>query len=254
VTGPDDPTLSNAAETFLGGRIVARQPATGYRAAVDTVLLGAAIELRAGERAVELGCGSGAALLVAAARNPDATFVGVERDPALAALAEANARANASGPRVEIVAGDALTPPADWRDRFDQAFFNPPYYDDPEAMRPPRDPSRRAAFVAEEGGLAAWVAAALAVVRTRGRLTLIHRADRLADLLAALDGAAGEVRILPIRPRRDAPAHRILVRARKGAKTPLALLPGLALHEEGGGWTAEAAAILEGARGLAFEA
>jgi tRNA1(Val) A37 N6-methylase TrmN6 len=243
-----------AAETFLAGRVVARQPVAGYRAALDTVLLGAAITAGAGERAIELGCGSGAALLIAAARNPDAVFFGVERDAALAALAEANARANPSAPRVEIVSGDALSPPTSWRDSFDQAFLNPPHFDDPAAVRPPRDPARRAAFLAEDGGLPAWIAAALAVVRTRGRVTLVHRADRLADVLAAFEGAAGEVRVRPVHPKEDAAAHRIVVRARKGARTPLAILPGLVLHEAGGGWTAAAAAILEGASGLALEA
>jgi tRNA1(Val) A37 N6-methylase TrmN6 len=244
----------DAPETFLGGRVIARQPACGYRASVDTVLLGAAIALAPGERAVELGCGSGAALLIAAARNPEATFRGVERDPELAALAAANARANASASRVEILEADALAPDPAWRESFDHAFFNPPFYDDPDAVRPPRDAARRAAFVNAEGGIDVWIGAALALVRSRGRVTLIHRADRLADVLAALSGAAGEIRVRPVQPRAGAPAHRIIVRARKGVRTPLSILPALVLHKDDGGFTEEAAEILNGARGLALEA
>jgi tRNA1(Val) A37 N6-methylase TrmN6 len=244
MSGPERP-----AETFLNGRVIARQPAHGYRASLDTVLLGAAIEAGAGERLVELGCGSGAALLIAAERNPGASFLGIERDPALATLAAENARANPTGPRVEIVAGDALAVAPERRERFDQAFLNPPYFDDEDSVRPPPDPARRAAFLAEEGGIEAWIAAALAYVPTRGRVTVIHRADRLADLLAAVGSKAGEIRVRPIHPRAGEPAKRVLVRARKGARTPLAILPGFVLHEADGGWTAEARAVLEGEQG-----
>ena len=67
---PDAPQRPE--ERFLAGRVIARQPATGYRAALDTVLLGAAVGLRPGEAGLELGCGSGAALLIAAERSPGA--------------------------------------------------------------------------------------------------------------------------------------------------------------------------------------
>jgi tRNA1(Val) A37 N6-methylase TrmN6 len=240
------------AETFLDGRVIARQPEHGYRASLDTVLLGAAIEAGAGERLVELGCGSGAALLIAAERNPGASFLGIERDSALAVLAADNARANPTADRVEIVAGDALAVPAERRERFGQTFLNPPYFDDEDSVRPPQDPARRAAFLTEEGGIEAWIAAALAYVPTRGRVTVIHRADRLADLLAAFGSKAGEIRVLPIYPRAGEPARRILVRARKGAKTPLVVLPGFVLHQGDGSWTAEARAVLEGEEGISF--
>lgn len=244
-------TARESPETFLGGRVIARQPANGYRAAVDTVLLGASIFAGKGEKLIELGCGSGAALLIAAHRNVEASFVGVERDEALAALAAENAQANPTGPRIRIVAGDALVAPPDQREAFDQAFLNPPYQDDPEAGRPPADPARRAAFVSEQG-VKVWVEAALALVPSRGRVTLIHRADRLADILAAFGDAVGEIRVRPIHTKADAPARRVLVRVRKGSRTPLALLPPLVLHDEGGGWSPAASAILEGRAALAL--
>ncbi len=249
----DGAAARDAPETFLGGRVVARQPASGYRASVDTVLLGASITMAPEERAIELGCGSGAALLIAAARNPQSSFLGVERDAALAALAAANARANACSDRVEVVAGDALALDRR-RGSFDHAFFNPPFFDDAGAVRPPRDAARRAAFVNNAGGVGAWVAAALALVRSRGRMTLVHRAERLADVLGALAGAAGEIRVRPIHPKPQAPARRIVVRARKGVRSPLVIAPPLVLHKDDGAWTDEAAEILNGARGLALEA
>ena len=57
-------------DAFLGGRLVLRQPARGYRAGADAVMLAAACSARAGERVLELGCGAGAALFCLGARVP----------------------------------------------------------------------------------------------------------------------------------------------------------------------------------------
>jgi tRNA1(Val) A37 N6-methylase TrmN6 len=240
--------------TFLNGRVRARQPEAGYRASLDTVLLGAAVAAGPGERVVELGCGSGAALLIAAERCPGAAFVGIERAGDLAALAAANALANPTCDRVSVATGDVLIPEPAWREAFDQAFLNPPYYDDPGAVRSPPDPARRAAFVNDGANVADWIRAALGFVRSRGRLTLIHRAERLDAILSALSGASGAICVRAVHPRAAAPARRVLVAATKGARGPLRLLPPLVLHTEEGGWTPEATAILAGDAPFALEA
>ena len=74
------------------------------------------------------------------------------------------------------------------------------------------------------------------MLRHDGRLTLIHRADRLSEVLAALLGRAGEVIVVPLWPTAGQPAKRVLVQARKGARGPLRLAPGLVLHDERGGF------------------
>jgi len=245
---------NGVSETFLGGRVLARQPGAGYRAALDTVLLGAAMTARDGERVLEFGCGSGAALLIAAERNCGAHFVGLEREADLVELATANAHANPTSARVEIVCADVLALTDDWRDQFDHVMLNPPFYNDPDSVRLPADPARRAAFVHEAGDSAAWINAALACVKTRGWVTMVHRADELGALLAAFEGGAGEIWIRPVYPKAGVAALRVLVRARKGSRTPLSIAPGLVLHDEDGGWTEETAAILGGEHGFAFEA
>ena len=67
-----------------------------------------------------------------------------------------------------------------------------------------------------------------------GTLTLIWRADGLADVLAALGGRFGGIAVLPVHGRAGQPAIRVLVRARKGSRAPLALLPGLMLNDADG--------------------
>ncbi len=240
-----------AAETFLGGRVRARQTAKGYRAAVDTVLLGASIDAGPGETLVELGCGPGTAMLIAAVQNPGAVFDGVEIDPAAVALAAVNADLSGLADRVTARVGDVADPPAR---RYDQAFFNPPYYDDATALRPPADPDRRRAFVGVAGGLKRWLDSAVKAVKPRGLVTVVHRADRLGDILDGLAARAGDVRVRPVHAFADTAAKRVLVRARVGAKSPLLLLPPLVLHEAAGGWTARAKAIQDGRARIAWDA
>ena len=77
-------------------------------------------------------------------------------------------------------------------------------------------------------------------------LTLIWRADGLAEVLAALSAGFGSVAVLPVYPRPDAPAIRVLVRASKGGSAPLALHAGLTLNDSQGQPTAAAEAVLRG--------
>jgi len=237
-------------DAMLGGRLRLRQPLRGYRAGLDAALLAAAVELAPGERALEAGCGAGAALLQVAARCPDGALTGVERDADALALARDNIVANRLTPRVTAVAGDvgqrfsALQLPV-----FDAAFANPPFFDDPASLRAP-DPSRRGAWIADDG-LGAWCEFLLKAVREGGRITVIHRADRLGDLLALLAPKAGSFRIRPIHPFSDAPAKRVLVRAVKTGKAPLVLLPPLVLRDRGAeGHRPDVEALFRGERAL----
>ncbi len=246
--GADDPRGDPGAtsrDAFLGGRLVVEQPRRGYRAAMDPVLLAAAVPAvndcgrQAGGPVLDLGCGVGTAALCYAARVPHARVVGLERDPAMADLARANVAANALSDRVAVETGDLLAPPAEvalgpagkavrWGE-FAQAMANPPY-GAAAAFDPSPHPQRAAATVEGEATLDAWVAALLAAVRPKGGVTLIHRADRLPEILAALAGRAGEVAVLPLWPRAGQPAKRVVVHARKGVKGAARLLPGLVLH------------------------
>jgi tRNA1(Val) A37 N6-methylase TrmN6 len=237
---------------FLGGRLRLRQPRKGYRAGMDAALLAAACDTGPGQNVVEAGCGAGAALLSAALRRPLSRFVGVERDPAALALARANITANGLGDRVEAIAGDVCGKPSSLGlEPFDAALANPPFFDDPGAIRGPAH-ERAGAWLAD-GGLEAWTRFLLKAVHEGGTITLIHRADRLADILGLLGAGAGSFRIRPVQPFADEPAKRVLVRAIKTGKAPLALLPALVLHDrEGGKHTAQAEAILRGEAGLGW--
>jgi tRNA1(Val) A37 N6-methylase TrmN6 len=233
-------------DDLLNGRARLRQPARGYRAGMDAALLAAACDAGPGERVLEAGCGAGGALVAAAVRRPDALFTGLERDSAAAALARENAGLNGLGDRMTVVEGDvqagfrALGLPV-----FDAAMANPPFFDDPAELRAPA-PEKAGAWMAD-GGLAAWTAFLLKAVREGGTITVIHRADRLADLLALLAPKTGSFRIRPIQPFAEEPAKRVILRAVKTGRAPLALLAPLVLHDRSGAkHTPQAEAILRG--------
>ena len=235
---------------LLDGRVRLRQPRAGYRAGLDAALLAAASDAAPGERVIEAGCGAGGAMLAAAIRRPGARFTGVERDAGAVALARENIALNGLKDRAEVIEGDVA---AGFRtlglEPFDHALCNPPFFDDPAELRAPH-PAKTGAWMAD-AGLAAWAAFLIKAVREGGTITVIHRADRLADLLALLGEKAGSFRIRPIHPFADEPAKRVLVRAVKTGKAPLVLLPPLILHERGGGkHTAEVEAILRGQAAL----
>lgn len=251
MSGPEakDVTFETTEDTLLGGRVVLRQPATGYRAAIDPILLAAAVPAKAGAHVLELGCGAGAAALALAARLPEMRVTGLERDPDMAQLCQANIDANGMGRRVTVLAGDLLAPPPELAaGGFDHVMANPPYLDPARADLSP-DRGRRAANAEGAATLTDWVAAALAAVKRKGWITLIHRADRLDALIAAFAGRAGGITILPLWPKAGASAKRVILRARKGVQSPSVVLSGLVLHENSG-YTAAAEAILRDAAPL----
>jgi tRNA1(Val) A37 N6-methylase TrmN6 len=249
-TLPADDDDHSLETLLLGGRVRLLQPLVGYRAGMDAALLAAAVGGRPRERILEAGCGAGAALLQACHRAPDTRFTGVERDPAAFDLARRNIALNAMAGRADVVQGDVDAGfKALGASTFDAAFANPPFFDDPTGLRGPHL-AKAGAWLAD-GGLEAWTRFLLKAVREGGRIVVIHRADRLADLLALLGEGAGSFRIQPVQPFADAPAKRVLVQAIKTGRAPLMLLPPLVLHERAGAkHTAEADAVRRGEAAL----
>jgi tRNA1(Val) A37 N6-methylase TrmN6 len=245
-------------DAFLGGRVEAVQPAAGHhRSGLEAVLLAAAISPDAAGRVLDLGAGAGVAGLCAAARAPAIAVTLVERElELLAAASEALARpANrAAADRVALarldIATDGETARAAagvLREEAAIVLTNPPFR--PEgAVRASPHPARAAAHIAE-GGLDPWFRFAAWALRPGGALVAILPAASLCEALDGLAGRFGDIAALPVHPRRDEPALRVLVAARKGSRAPFSLLPGLFLHD-GPRFTPAAEAILRGTAGI----
>ena len=241
-------------DAILGGRLRLQQPRAGHRVGHDAILLAAACPATAGDRVVELGAGVGAAGLALALRVPSVEVVLVELDEELAALARENIRANALGQRVSVTQLDVTARPKMFAaaglmpDSVNRVLMNPPF-NDLRRQRPSPDLRRRLAYSAPAGTLAAWIATAMRLLRPAGTLTMIWRADALDGALRAVE-AFGAIAVLPIHARPGQAAVRVLIRATKSSRTPLALLPGIFLNDASGRSSQEAESILRAGASL----
>jgi tRNA1(Val) A37 N6-methylase TrmN6 len=246
---PEAAAAASGEDRLLDGRVRLRQLREGYRAAIDPVLLAAAVAAEPGERVADLGCGVGAALLCLAARCPGVAVTGVERDPVLAGLARENLGLNGLAGRAMIAEGSVADPIPGGP--FDRVMVNPPFLP-PGRGRASAHLIKAAANVEDGLALDGWIAAAARALKPRGWLTLVHRADRIDEICAALRPGFGSMTLFPLWPRAGEPARRVLVQARRGGRSPAVLAAGLVLHEADGGYTEAAQAVLRDAAPLAL--
>jgi tRNA1(Val) A37 N6-methylase TrmN6 len=238
-------------DALLGGRVMLRQPVQGYRAAIDPILLAAAVPAEPRDHVLDIGCGAGAASLCLTVRA-GCRVTGLDPDRAMVRLAGDNAGLNRVGDRMIAMIGDLLNPPRRLEQgSFDHVMANPPYIEH-GAGTPPRAPGKAGATIEGAADLSGWIAFALAMARNKGSVTFVHRADRLEQLLAQFAGRAGELVVFPLwaGPAKD--AKRVLVRARKGVATPTRLAPGLVLHDADGRYTEAAESVLRHGAALPF--
>ncbi|MGA0393506.1 MAG: tRNA1(Val) (adenine(37)-N6)-methyltransferase [Rhodospirillales bacterium] len=241
-------------DAVLGGQVKIRQPQNGYRAAIDPVLLAAAVPAKPGQRIVDAGAGVGTAGLCLAARVKGLSITAVELNPALAQLAAENGTLNAV--EMTVVQGDISKPLPDvLPGAFDHVMTNPPYLPEHHG-HPSLSPLKRAATHECDTGIDDWIGFAHSALKNKGTLTLIYRADRLDTVMPALTPRFGDIGIFPLWPKAAESdqgvqeAKRVIVSARKGVASPVRMLSGLVLHETDGGFTPQAERILRGEKGV----
>jgi tRNA1(Val) A37 N6-methylase TrmN6 len=189
-------------------------------------------------------------MLCLAVRVPHSRVVGVELQRDLVRLAGENVILNGLEARVSVTIGNLLHPPPRLAPgAFDHVMANPPFNERGNETSTATT-GKFAATIEGDADLAAWVRFSLAMVRAKGTVTFVHRADRIDALLGQIAGRAGEVVVFPLWPGQGRPASRILVRIRKQIATPARLAAGLVLHEPDGRFTVGADGVLREGRGL----
>lgn len=240
-------TTTTTTDMVLGGRVKIIQPDDGYRVAIDPVLLAAAIDVSPESRVLDVGCGTGAALFCLLARVPTVQGVGLEKQQDFVELARKGVEVNGFGDRAEIVSGDIANFQAEAGGAFDALMTNPPFY---EVGTVPDRPEQNATHAVMQFPLSTWIKKCLSLLEKDGLFAVIHRAERLSDIIQSLS-SCGAITVIPLWPKAGRPAGRVIVTARKGRKSPTTIHPGLILHAEDNTYTPEADAVLRD--GGAFE-
>lgn len=198
----------------------------------DSQALGGFAQVRRGEKVCDLGCGSGVLGLYLLAREPSLRLTGLELDDNAAALARENFAAN--GLDASVLRGDLrrvreLLPAG----AFDLAVSNPPYFaaGSGAAAAGQRGTARSelTCTLAELCGAAAYL------LRSGGQFCLVHRAERLAELMALLRSYKLEPKELQtVQKTIDTPPRLVLLRCRKDGGTGLDIRPPLLLQNGDG--------------------
>ena len=206
-----------------------------FRLGTDCVLLADFVNASGARRGIELGCASGAAMLLLLERSPKLHMTGIEIVPEAAETARENMALNNLTERSEIVTGDIRDHRALFRaGSFDLLVCNPPYFPQGSGALP-QDTDRAAARSEIRCSLSELCAAAAYLMQTGGRACFIHRPERLSELLVNLAQAGLEPKRLRLvcRDVQAAPSL-VLVEARRGGKPGLTVEASLYLQDPNG--------------------
>ncbi len=241
--------MNETLDSFLGGRIKLVQPSDGYRAGIDPIFLAASLHPKPHEKILDVGAGVGTASISLAVRCPHARVIGLEVQSNLVQLALTNIAANRVEDRVEMIKGDLLSPPSILKlNSFDHIMTNPPYYEYSRTQSSP-DPGKAQANT-ETVDLGKWIKACLKMLKSKGVFTMIHRPERLSEILPYLENRVGDLVIFPLWPGTNKLARRVIIQGRKNIRGDIRLAQGLTLHGGAEKYTPEAEAILRHAQAL----
>ena len=196
----------------------------GFALGTDSVLLADFAAQRRARRIADLGCGAGVLTVLLLRALEQATTVGIELQPDAAQLARDNIRANGLSDRAQILCADlrahrTLLPAGS----FDLVVANPPYFAAGSGYTSP-DPMRAHARDERTCTMQDICAAMAYLTRWGGSAALVHRPERLSELLCALTAAGLEPkRLRTVAYKADAAPNLVLVEARRaGAQAPAA--------------------------------
>ena len=245
---------NNSLNAFLGGKLNLFQPLDGYRANMDSILLAASIEAKAGQSILELGCGVGTVLLSLMARVGDLKVVGIEIQKRYAELAARNAEYN--GFKATILECNLTSIPITAKNlKYDHVILNPPFYTLSDSMRlaqGEKDIAKRELNTPLDD----WLDVAVKRCSVNGSIVLIHQAKKLGHILRGIDSFMGDIKILPISSFKGKNANRVIVKGKKGSRSPMQILPPLLIHEKCNSdnsrtnYTEEAEGILRGGQAI----
>lgn len=234
---------------LLNRKVKIYQPLLGYRASSDAVLLASTVNnVKQNDTVLDVGSGTGAISLCVAMRFKDKNIsvTGVELQAELAELANLSAQEN-SFDFVQFINSDIKNcklPPCS----FAHVISNPPYATDD--MPSPKLGKCTAHNFSTVPNLSEWIKFCIKMLRPQGYFYMINRTEALEEIICALSGKLGAIRIIPLCSKAGQEAKRVIVVGKSQSKAPLKLCNPLIVHNENGEYTPEAQAILREGKGL----
>ena len=235
--------------TSLGDRLTLNAPKTGYRGGIDPYLLAAFAN--GNGKVLDMGCGIGTIILALATRLrlenrlEQADLYGLDISQSNIDLAKQNAETNDIN--ITLFQHDIKDYKALSQNDYDEILMNPPYFEDGHYFEDNKTNKQLSNHEGESGArLNDWIICANYLLKAKGVLNIIHRTERLDDILHLLkEKKFGAIEVFPIWPRQNTPSKLIIIRAHKGRKTDLIMHSGLILHKnEEKAYTKSAADIL----------
>lgn len=206
-----------------------------FKIGTDAVLLASFCGVSGVRRALDLGCGSGIIAALLAWNTPALSVEALEIVPEAARLARENIRLCGLEGRVSVTEGDlrahrALYPAG----HFDLVVSNPPYYAGGRG-KVPADVASITARMEAHCTLADICAAAAYLTKWGGRFALVHKPERMAEVICALSAAGLEPkRLRLVQHRAGAAPSLFLLETRRGGRPSLTIEPPLIMTDEHG--------------------
>ncbi len=237
--------------TILGDKVTVDFGTSKYRGGIDPVFLAAFTPIQQTKntlKILDLGCGVGTASLCLGHHlkelNIDYTLTGLDLDQASLSLAGRNYNDNHIP--ATLVHGDIRDKHILPLNYFDHVIMNPPffkedsYYHDSQTLKQSTNNEGDSGAIFDD-----WINCANRVLHAKGIITIVHRSDRLDDIIIALrDVNIGAIEVYPLYPYQDTHSKICLIRAQKGSRKPLTMHHGMVLHQADKKYTNKATRIL----------
>lgn len=222
------------------------QKKDGYRFSLDAVLLAGFAEPKIGERIFDLGTGSGVVPLLLLKRQPNLKITGLELQETLADMAKRSIEINGLTEKISIAHGDLRNLREEWLGNWDVLVANPPFFVAKAGRVNPKD-EKAIARHELESTLEDFIKAAAKLLKRKGRFVLVHKGERLSDLLILFQQYGFSLsRLAFVYSNQNSPGKLMLVEGVLGIKTLLKILPGIFIREKDGEYTEQMKRLFAG--------
>jgi tRNA1(Val) A37 N6-methylase TrmN6 len=235
--------LEYSTDSVLNGKIKLVQPQNGYRVAIDPIILSSFVHPRRNQKILDVGCGVGTISLILKMKEISSEITALDVDKTMCEICRQNSAINSLHINVINVGIENAKENLSLKNKlFDQIVTNPPFFSQKSSRI--SETKRLANF--ETVNLSDWILFCFKKLKNEGIFSMIHKASRIDDILYSLRGIAGSVQLIPIFPKINCEANRVVIIAKKSSKTETRILQGIVVHEDNGDYSKTMDEILSG--------